>query len=424
MALSPALLPIFFFLLCYPAISTPVGFRVGLTHVDSMGSFTSTERLHRGVARSRRRAEDLKRRKLIGTTDFEAPIRAGTLEYIMDLAIGTPPLAISAIADTGSDLTWTQCLPCNQCFPQSTPFYDRSKSSSFKPCSIQCPPQPNSTCQACAYHFSYGDNSSSSGEFGRETFTFSYAGHTSTVDLVFGCGISNEGDFANSTGIVGLGQGDLSLVSQLQAGTFSYCLTLVNESISSPFFLGSLADLNGSSGVVIQSTPLIPNPSSPPFNSYYYLSLRGISVGDTLLPIPNNTFQLHANGSGGLIIDSGSSFTSLEEAGYQALKNAIMSAVSLPLAPNRTDDLLCYSLPSGSSPPDMPDVVFHFDGADMVFPRDKYMIWDVSEGLFCLTISGGRGMSILGNYQQQNMHILFDVSTSMLSFVPAQCDQL
>ncbi|XP_028116701.1 aspartic proteinase CDR1-like [Camellia sinensis] len=38
--------------------------------------------------------------------------------YLMKITVGTPPFNILAIADTGSDLTWTQCLPCRNCHKQ------------------------------------------------------------------------------------------------------------------------------------------------------------------------------------------------------------------------------------------------------------------------------------------------------------------
>jgi len=33
-------------------------------------------------------------------------------------------------------------------------------------------------------------------------------------------------------------------------------------------------------------------------------------------------------------------------------------------------------------------------------------------------------MTIIGNYQQQNLHVLYDLVGNMLSFVPAQCNRL
>jgi hypothetical protein len=60
-------------------------------------------------------------------------LQSGQAEYLMNLAIGTPPVPFVALADTGSDLIWTQCQPCKLCFPQDTPIYNTSASTSFSP---------------------------------------------------------------------------------------------------------------------------------------------------------------------------------------------------------------------------------------------------------------------------------------------------
>ncbi|PRQ52480.1 putative nepenthesin [Rosa chinensis] len=36
--------------------------------------------------------------------------------FNMKFSLGTPPLDIYAAADTGSDLVWTQCQPCQACY--------------------------------------------------------------------------------------------------------------------------------------------------------------------------------------------------------------------------------------------------------------------------------------------------------------------
>ena len=100
---------------------------------------------------------------------------------------------------------------------------------------------------------------------------------------------------------MGLGRGPLSLVSQLGSKKFSYCLTSIGDNKSSSLLFGSLADLNFSNGAVLKTNPLIRNPI---LTSFYYLSLKGIIVGQTLLPIPKSLFQLGSDGGGGVILDS------------------------------------------------------------------------------------------------------------------------
>lgn len=414
------------FLLASQAYSEARGLRVNLIHVDSKGNFSKLELLQRAALRSSHRMARLiaKTMKAMDSGNkVQAPVHAGNGEFLMDLAIGTPSLSFPAILDTGSDLIWTQCKPCKDCFDQPTPMFDPSKSSTYSkiPCSSNlCEALPTSTCNPdCEYLYSYGDSSSTQGVLASETLTF---GSTAVSDIGFGCGDTNQGaGFSQGSGLVGLGRGPLSLISQLGLGKFSYCLTSLDASKKSPLLFGSLADLNGKANEP-QSVPLVKNPSQP---SFYYLSLKGITVGSTNLQIPSSTFTLQDDGTGGLIIDSGTSITYLELDGYKMVKKAFLVQMQLPVADGTDIGLdLCFSLPSDSSTVEVPKLKFHFDGADMDLPAENYMVVDSTTGLLCLTVMPSRGMSILGNFQQQNMQILYDLEKEMLSFVPNQCDQL
>ncbi|KAJ4801487.1 Eukaryotic aspartyl protease family protein [Rhynchospora pubera] len=201
---------------------------------------------------------------------------------------------------------------------------------------------------------------------------------------------------------------------------FSYCLTsFFDTNSTSPLLLGPLAKF---SGTTIKSTPFVKNPSRVPMNTYYYLSLQGISLGTNNLAIPPAAFALQSNGTGGFIIDSGTTFTILVNEAYLAVKSAIKSIVKLPIADGSTIGFdLCYFVRSSSSPPSMPNLIFHFDSADMVLPVDNYMVFG-NQNLWCLALfSSDISLSILGNFQQQNFHILYDVDKEVLSFAPANC---
>ncbi|CAI0422877.1 unnamed protein product [Linum tenue] len=54
----------------------------------------------------------------------------------MNISLGTPPFPIVAIADTGSDLIWTQCKPCTNCYKQNAAVFSPNSSSTYKtvPC--------------------------------------------------------------------------------------------------------------------------------------------------------------------------------------------------------------------------------------------------------------------------------------------------
>lgn len=422
------------------------GFRANLIHIDSLlspygpGNISFPDRLQRAVRRSKHRLQKLQRipgqssdRNLQKTTEIGAPVNTGSGEFLMKLAIGTPALPYSAILDTGSDLTWTQCKPCTDCYKQSTPIYDPSRSSTYSkvPCkSLLCNALPEFECKntaGCEYQYTYGDFSITVGILSSETLTLTSKSGTQQLipNFAFGCGQNNEGNgFDQGAGIVGLGRGPLSLISQLSASMpkkFSYCLMKIDDSQSktSPLMFGESARL---SGKVSSSTPIVQNSQE---STFYYLLLDGISVGGKLLNIKKDTFILQSDGSGGFVIDSGTTVTYLEQAGYDAVKQELSSLIKLPVADGSQIGLdLCYKPPaSRGSLPRFPIITFHFRGADYHLPRENYMVFDKS-GLLCLGMLPNSGMSIFGNVQQQNYHILYDMENKLLSFEPAICDTL
>ncbi|XP_073219735.1 aspartic proteinase CDR1-like [Cicer arietinum] len=196
--------------------------------------------------------------------------------YLMTYSVGTPPFKLFGIADTGSDIIWLQCKPCEECFNQTTPKFEPSKSSSYK--NIPC---NSNTCQSlrdtsCTEQDSY---------LSLETLTLdSTTGHSvSFPKTVIGCGTQNTVSFdGRSSGIVGLGGGSVSLTTQLGSkigGKFSYCLVplLGDSSATSKLNFGDAAVVSGNGSV---STPLV---SKDP-KTFYYLTLEAIhpsSVNDS-----------------------------------------------------------------------------------------------------------------------------------------------
>ncbi|XP_031498149.1 aspartic proteinase nepenthesin-1 [Nymphaea colorata] len=421
--------------------TTDLDIRVDLIHVDAHRNLTLLERLQRAIHRGSNRFMSLRQgstKGINGTgmnqSNIQSPVHTGSGEFLMNLAIGTPPLPFLAIVDTGSDLIWTQCSPCTNCFTQSSPIFDPSNSSSFSklPCSSPlCSALPSSTCTPdCAYLYTYGDSSTTQGILGSETFTFGSDNKTVSVDKIgFGCGEDNEGNgFKQAAGLVGLGRGPLSLISQVGSSLykqFSYCLTSIDDADmkTSRLIFGSAAvpkNLNDSKVAV--TTPMVVNDAHP---SFYYLELKGISVGGKRLRIPRSVFRLNPDGTGGLIIDSGTTMTYLEAAAYRQMRKAFIKGIDLPVADSSAVGLdLCFTSPSTAKTVEVPALTFHFQGGHLDLPGNNYFILDDSTGLFCLAMMPSSGMSILGNIQQQNFHILYDLHKNMVTFTPAQCDQL
>ncbi|KAM3258948.1 hypothetical protein ACQJBY_050612 [Aegilops geniculata] len=412
-----------------------VGFQLKLTHVDGRAApaYTKLQLLTRAVGRSRARVAALSAvaAAVDPITAARILVRASQGEYLVDLAVGTPPVEYTAIVDTGSDLMWTQCAPCMLCSDQPTPFFQPNRSATYRlvPCgSPRCAALPYPSCfhGVCVYQYYYGDYASSAGVLAQEAFTFGAANSTKVrvPGVAFGCGNVNAGNLANGSGMVGLGRGPLSLVSQLGPSKFSYCLTSFLTPAPSRLSFGAFATLdstNTSDGAPVQSTPFVLNPALP---SMYFLSLQGISLGDTRLRVDPLAFAINDDGTGGCMIDSGTSITYLYQDAYEALRRELLSVVPLRSVNDTAIGLdTCFPWPP---PPSvtvtMPDLVLHFDRANMTVPPENYMLIDSATGFLCLAmVSSGDG-TIIGNYQQQNLHVLYDIANSLLSFVPAPCN--
>ncbi|XP_006649992.2 aspartic proteinase nepenthesin-1-like [Oryza brachyantha] len=420
--------------------------RLHATHADAGRGLSKRELLHRMASRSKARSARLLSGRAVGARVGPGVYTDGVpdTEYLVHMAIGTPPQPVQLVLDTGSDLTWTQCWPCMACFRQALPLFDPSRSLTFamQPCYLPtCRDLPWSSCgeqswgdRICVYSYSYADKSITTGHLDSDTFTFASAdgaaGGVSVPDLTFGCGIFNSGVFmSNETGIAGFARGALSLPSQLKADNFSYCFTAITGSEPSPVFLGVPANLysnatHGDRGVV-QSTALIRYRSVQ--LKAYYISLKGITVGTRRLPIPESMFALKEDGTGGAIIDSGTGMTMLPEAVYNLLCDAFVAQTRLSVHKPTSSSVsqLCFSVPPGVKP-DVPALVLHFEGASLDLPRENYMfeIEEAGGSVTCLAINPGEDLSVIGNFQQQNLHVLYDLANNMLSFIPAQCNKL
>ena len=144
--------------------------------------------------------------------------------------------------------------------------------------------------------------------------------------------------------------------------------------------------------------------------------------------IPNQTFELHTDDMGGMIVDSGTIFTVLVESAFRVVADHVAEVLGQPALNTTSLESPCFPAPAGERQlPAMPDMVLHFaGGADMTLHRDNYMSFDGEDSSFCLNIAGATSTStsVLGNFQQQNIHLLFDITVGQMSFVPTDCSKL
>ncbi|KAL0312309.1 UNVERIFIED_CONTAM: Aspartic proteinase CDR1 [Sesamum radiatum] len=418
------------------------GVTVDLIHRDSPlspfydPSTTHFERLRSSFRRSisRHSALSLAHSKSASKSPdlFEATLTSIGGAYLMKINIGTPPVEILAIADTGSDLTWTQCVPCAQCYKQKAPLFDPTKTTSYR--SVSCTSQQCQSLGAegpscdksngCLYQVRYGDRSYSNGNLAVETFTFDSSTSNESVvfpKVVFGCGHNNDGTFNEmGTGIVGLGGGAVSIVRQLETtigGKFSYCLTALDSKSSSKISFGPNAIVMGPN---VSSTPIVQK--SP--DTFYYLTLDGVSVGNEALAynyIPNSNSKASIK-EGNIIIDSGTTLTFLPSFLYEELESTLEKSIS----GNRVSDPqglfgLCYELPS-TEKFNAPPIIAHFTGADVELTQESTFL-EVEKGVVCLTFMPSQDLAIFGNLHQMNFLIGYDLENHKVGFLPTDCSR-
>ncbi|GAB2271819.1 Aspartyl protease protein 2 [Dionaea muscipula] len=362
------------------------------------------------------------------TPDFSSSVVSGLAEgsgeYFTRLGVGTPPKYMYLVLDTGSDVAWLQCLPCKKCYTQSDPIFNPARSSSYSSIPCRSPvclkldsPGCSSKGNKCVYEVSYGDGSSTFGEFATETMTFRGA---KVPNVALGCGHDNEGLFVGAAGLLGLGRGKLSFPSQTGnrfGRKFSYCL--VDRSASAKPSSVMFGDSAVSRSAVF--TPLLSNPK---LDTFYYVALAGISVGGSRVPgITGELFKIDGSGNGGVIVDSGTSVTRLAQPAYIALRDAFRSGTNgLKAADGFSLFDTCYDL-SGKTEVKVPTVVMHFVGADVSLPANNYMIPVDTSGRFCFAFAGSMsGLSIIGNIQQQGFRVVFDVAGHRVGFAPRACE--
>ncbi|KAL8062210.1 hypothetical protein ABFX02_02G132100 [Erythranthe guttata] len=417
---------------CNP--SSTKGLTVDLIHRDSLQSpyynpsLSPYQRLANAMRRSFNRARQFKLDP-ISPKSPESDLILSNGEYLMEYSIGTPPIPSLAIADTGSDITWTQCQPCTECFKQKLPLFDPKNSSTYKniPCDTKyCSSFRRTSCsdnnKNCIYSAAYGDGSFTKGDLATDTITLDSSDDdgksvVSFPDIKFGCGFKNGGIFdGGESGIVGLGGGPASLVNQLGQGKFSYCLVSPSDnnnstkSSSSKLNFGANADVSGSG---VATTPLVKKVPE----TFYYLTLEGISVGNQRLEFGDPT----AREDGNIIIDSGTTLTFLPFEFYLSYMNAIKSYIKLKQIEDPQHVLtLCYH--SKTDIKNIPDVTVHFRGADVKLKYENVFV-RTSDVAVCLAARPvpGAGYYIYGNLAQMDFLVGYDLVKRTVSFKAADC---
>ncbi|CAL5044959.1 unnamed protein product [Urochloa decumbens] len=342
-----------------------------------------------------------------------------SLEYVVTVGLGTPAVTQTVHIDTGSDVTWVQCRPCPAaaCHPQKDKLFNPAMSATYSaiPCgSAACnglggPGQYGNGCskrrRECQYIVKYGDGSNTTGTYSSDKLTLTPA---FAVDhFKFGCSHAEQLFTDKSDGLMGLGGGAQSLVTQTATKAFSYCLP---PAASYSGFLRLGAARAAASRFAV--TPMY---RSENVDTYYLVLLQGIAVAGRRLRVPAAAF------TAGAVMDSGTVVTRLPATAYRLLRAAFRKEMRMyPRVAPPSDSILdtCYNVTGD---------VKVIPSVSLVFERGATVELDRPSGIMldgCLAFAPNdddESVGIIGNVQQRTLEVLYDVAGGAVGFRPGAC---
>ncbi|KAL3829792.1 hypothetical protein ACJIZ3_018594 [Penstemon smallii] len=362
---------------------------------------------------------------LVAQKPTSVPIASGQVinngNYVVRAKIGTPGQLMFMVLDTSNDAAWIPCSGCTGC--SSTVFATNTSSTyGALDCSVpECIQYSGVSCPttgsgSCLFNRTYGGGSSFSATLSRDTLSL---GKDAIPNYAFGCINTVSGGSIPPQGLLGLGRGSMSLLSQsgsLYSGVFSYCL----PSFKSYYFSGSLKLGPLGQPKNIKTTPLLKNPHRP---SLYYVNLTGVSVGKINVPIAPELLVFDPNTGAGTIIDSGTVITRFIQPVYDAIKNEFTKQVTGPFTSLGAFDT-CFSARNEEV---APTITLHFTGLDLKLPTENTLIHSSSGSLACLAMAAAPSnvnsvLNVIANLQQQNLRILFDTTNSRVGIARELCN--
>ncbi|XP_051140612.1 aspartic proteinase Asp1 isoform X2 [Andrographis paniculata] len=350
--------------------------------------------------------------------------------YFAQVYVGYPPRPYFLDPDTGSDLTWLQCdAPCVRCTTGFHPLY--RPSNDLVVCrdpvcaSLHSGDYTCDTPEQCDYEVEYADGGSSLGVLVNDFFALNLTtGSRMSPRLTLGCGYDQLPGASEHPldGVLGLGRGKSSIVSQLHdqgvvKNIVGHCL---NSQGGFLFFGDDVYDPSR-----VTWTPM--SRDDPKHYSAGPAELRfgGRSTGFKNLNV---------------IFDSGSSYTYFTSQIYHTLLSLIKKEVNGKSLNEATDD---YTLPvcwKGKKPfKTTREVRKYFKSLALVFASswrskvqyeispESYLIIS-SKGNACLGILNGTDIGLsnfnmIGDISMQDRLVIYDNERQRMGWTPANCDQ-
>ncbi|KAG9144793.1 hypothetical protein Leryth_025300 [Lithospermum erythrorhizon] len=341
--------------------------------------------------------------------------------FFVNVSIGEPPLPQLLVIDTGSDLSWVQCIPCSGCHEAVHPTYNPTKSSSFT--SISCDSESCEKmrliswipCESwdgkCLYDAEYEDGAGSRGDLAYEKFTFTSSddGIIELPRAIFGCGRHVNEPLWQSSGMLGLGYSMRSMLFQSNSSRFSYCLGNISDPTYqyNKLIIGDGAILQG------DSIPL----SSDKSDNYYYIRADGINVGEKHIEINE---QLD------FMLDSGTTLIHLMKDPLDALKKEVRGLMEGLLAEHHVEGFLCYRGDMRRDLTGFPTITLSLSGGANLQLDVEGAFWYPgnynNRQVFCLAFAEAKNnRNVIGVIAQQYYNIGFDLENWNVSLQRIDC---
>ncbi|XP_041008183.1 aspartic proteinase Asp1-like isoform X1 [Juglans microcarpa x Juglans regia] len=384
--------------------------------------------------------------------------------YNVTLNVGQPSKPYFLDPDTGSDLTWLQCEPCVQCTEAPHPPYRHTNNlvACKDPLCKSLHPTGDYKCETpeqCDYEIDYADGVSSMGFLVKDLFSLNLTngGHL-RPHLALGCGYDQSPSLFShpSDGILGLGKGKSSIISQLSSqglvrNVVGHCLSGRGGGY---FFFGN--DLYDASRVVWTSM-------SRDHREHYSPGFAELIFGGKPTGIRNLL----------VVFDSGSSYTYLTSKAYEAVTSLVKKELPRKHLREALDDkTLPYCWSGRRRFKSIEDVVKYFKPLALSFanggkakhfaiPPEAYLIISVSptfifssvlfdlclsskqvtvyqntqttcllqsKGNVCLGIlngtEAGQSLNIIGDISMLGKMVIYDNEKQLIGWVSDKCDRL
>lgn len=353
--------------------------------------------------------------------------------YYTMLGLGTPVQEFALIVDTGSTVTYVPCKSCTHCGKshQDNPYVPASSSTyQAVPCDANnCPGRQCGPDQVCAYSRHYAEDSTSAGIIASDLATFGEFSSIPPTRILFGCETSETGDLytQRADGIIGMGKGQLGIMNQLVGmgateDQFSLCYGGMER---------------GGGSMIMGAVPpppamnFVPLDSRPGEGTYYNVAVEGLEVDGVDLKLAPSMF----NEGYGSVLDSGTTFTYLPGAAFQAVKNAVAKYVGdkglqKVAGPDPKYDDVCFG-PATSDPSQLAEyfppitIQFHPNVKYQLSPENFLFRHTADENAYCLGVfeNKDRG-TLLGGILVRNTMVTYDRTKARVGFWKTNCSDL